>query len=92
MSLNLITRRQVNAKLAAGAKIDRVAKEFNLPSQVSPGENWTAKAIDGSVSVEFSHPPDWKALGVNPTDIDPLRYQIKLVDRSASMNFDRCGF
>jgi hypothetical protein len=73
--------RQVKAKLAAGQKIDRVAKEFKLPSQVCPGENWTAKAKDGSVSIEFSHPPDWKALGVNSTNIEPLTYKIKPVDR-----------
>jgi hypothetical protein len=73
--------RQVKAKLAAGEKLDRVAKEFNLPSQVCPGENWTAKAKDGAVSIEFSHPPDWKALGVKPDRIEPLTYKIKPVDR-----------
>jgi hypothetical protein len=73
--------RQVKAKLAAGEKVDRVAKEFNLPSQVCPGENWTAKAKDGSVSIEFTHPPDWKALGVQPDRIEPLTYKIKPVDR-----------
>jgi hypothetical protein len=73
--------RQVKAKLVAGEKVDRVAKEFNLPSQVCPGENWTAKAKDGAVSIEFSHPPDWKALGVHPNNIDPLTYKIKPVDR-----------
>jgi hypothetical protein len=66
---------------AVGEKVDRVAKEFNLPSQVCPGENWTAKAKDGAVSIEFSHPPDWKALGVHPDNIDPLTYKIKPVDR-----------
>jgi hypothetical protein len=30
--------RQVKAKLAAGEKVDRVAKDFNSPSQVCPGE------------------------------------------------------
>jgi hypothetical protein len=73
--------RQVKAKLVAGEKVDRVAKEFNLPSQVCPGENWTAKARDGAVSIEFSHPPDWKALGVKPDRIEPLTYKIKPVDR-----------
>jgi hypothetical protein len=73
--------RQLKAKLAVGEKVDRVAKEFNLPSQVCPGETWTAKAKDGAVSIEFSHPPDWKALGVNSTNIEPLTYKIKPVDR-----------
>ncbi len=73
--------RQVKAKLAAGEKVEVVAQEFNLPSQVCSGENWTAKAKDGAVSVEFSHPPDWKALGVKPDRIEPLTYKIKPVDR-----------
>ncbi len=73
--------RQVKAKLATEEKIDRVAKEFNLPSQVCPGENWTAKAKDGAVSIEFSHSPDWKALGVHPDNIEPLTYKIKPIDR-----------
>jgi hypothetical protein len=73
--------RQVKAKLAAGEKVDRVAKEFKLPSQVCPGENWTARAKDGAVSIEFSHPPDWNALGVHPTDIVPMTHKIKPVDR-----------
>jgi hypothetical protein len=73
--------RQVKAKLAAEEKIDRVAKEFKLPSQVCPGENWTAQAKDGSVSIEFSHPPDWKALGVHPNNIEPLTYKVKPIDR-----------
>jgi hypothetical protein len=73
--------RQVKAKLAAGGKVDRVAKEFKLPSQVCPGENWTAKAKDGAVSIEFSHPPNWNALGVHPTDIVPMTYKIKPVNR-----------
>jgi hypothetical protein len=70
--------RQVKAKLAAGEKVDRVAEDFNIPSQVCPGEQWTAKATDGSVNISFSHPPDWKALGVNNiVDIEPLTYKIK---------------
>jgi hypothetical protein len=72
--------RKVKAKLAAGQKIDLVASEFNLPSQVCPGEKWTAKVAGGSVQIEFSHPPDWNALGVHPTDIDPLAYTIKPID------------
>ena len=71
--------KQIKTKLAAGQNVYRVAKEFNLPSQVCPSEKWTAKAIDGAVSIEFSHPPDWKALGVHPDNIDPLTYKIKPV-------------
>ncbi|WP_310488279.1 hypothetical protein [Chamaesiphon sp. VAR_69_metabat_338] len=73
--------RQVKAKLAAGENVDLVAKDFNLPSKVCSGENWTAKAKDGAVSIEFSHPPDWKALGVSPKNIEPLTYKVKPIDR-----------
>jgi hypothetical protein len=73
--------RQVKAKLAAGKKVEVVAKDFNIPSQVCSGENWIAKAKDGAVSIEFSHPPDWKALGVNPNNIEPLTYKVKPIDR-----------
>jgi hypothetical protein len=73
--------RQVKAKLIAGEKVDRVAKDFNIQSQVCPGEQWTAKATDRAVNISFSHPPDWKALGVNnPVDIDPLTYTIKPIE------------
>jgi hypothetical protein len=75
--------RQVKAKLAAGEKVDRVAKELSIPSQVCPGEKWTAQSTDGAVNISFSHPPDWKALGVNNVvDIEPLTYKIKPVDRN----------
>jgi hypothetical protein len=75
--------RQVKAKLAAGEKVDQVADELNIPSQVCPGEKWTAKATDGAVNLSFSHPPDWKALGVNNVvDIEPLVYKIKPLDRN----------
>jgi hypothetical protein len=74
------TIRQVKAKLAAGEKVDRVAKDFNIQSQVCPGEQWTARFTDGSVHISFSHPPDWKALGVNNVDIDPLTYTIKPIE------------
>jgi hypothetical protein len=77
------TIRQVKAKLAAGEKVNRVAEDFNIPSQVCPGEKWTAKATDGAVNLSFSHPPDWKALGVNNSvNIDPLKYKIKPLDRN----------
>lgn len=76
------TIRQVKYKLASGQKVELVAKEFNIPSQVCPGENWTAKTKDGSINIAFSHPPDWQALGVNnPVDIEPLTYTIKSIDR-----------
>jgi hypothetical protein len=75
--------RQVKTKLAAGEKVDRVAEELNIPSQVCHGEKWTAKAVDKAVNISFSHPPDWKALGVNNSvDIEPLTYKIKPLDRN----------
>jgi hypothetical protein len=74
--------RQIKAKLAAGEKIDRVANEFNSRSTICPGEKWTAKATDGGVSIEFSHPPEWKTLDVNnPLDVEPLKYTVKSIDR-----------
>jgi hypothetical protein len=76
------TIRQVKSQLASGQKAELVATEFNIPSQVCPGEKWTAKTKNGSVNIAFSHPPDWKALGVNnPVDIEPLTYTIKSIDR-----------
>ncbi len=75
--------RQVKAKLAAGERVDRVAKDFNIPSQVCPGEQWTAQSTAGAVNLSFSHPPDWKALGVNNVvDVEPLTYRIKPLDRN----------
>ncbi|WP_310481797.1 hypothetical protein [Chamaesiphon sp. VAR_48_metabat_403] len=74
--------RQVKSQLASGQKVELATKEFNMPSKVCPGENWTAKSQDGAVNIAFSHPPDWQALGVNnPVDIDPLAYTIKPIDR-----------
>jgi hypothetical protein len=70
--------RQVKAKLAAEKKADLVAKDFNIASKVCPGERWNVKVTDGAVSIEFSHPPDWKALGINnPVDIETLTYKIR---------------
>ncbi len=75
--------RQVKAKLAAGEKADLVARDFQLQSQVCPGEKWTAKAADGSVNIGFSHPPDWKALGMsNSTKGESLTYTIKPVAKT----------
>ena len=74
--------RQVKAKLAAGKNADLAVKEFNLPSKVCQGEKWIAKATDGSVNITFSHPPNWKALGMNnPAKSDSLTYTIKSIDR-----------
>lgn len=73
--------RQVKTKLAAGQNVDRVAADFSIQSKVCPGEKWTAQSTDGSVNISFSHPPDWKALGVNNSvDIDPLTYTIKPIE------------
>jgi hypothetical protein len=74
------TIRQVKTKLAAGEKVDQVVQEFNIPSKVCPGEQWTAKANDGNITIEFSHPPNWQALGIHPDNIDPLTYTIKLIE------------
>ena len=70
--------RAFKAKLAAGQKIDLIAKDFQLQSQVCPGEQWTAKATDGSVQIAFSHPPNWKDLGISSsTKSESLTYTIK---------------
>jgi hypothetical protein len=75
--------RQAKAQLAAGQNVDLVAKNFKLQSQVCPGEQWTAKATDGSVNVAFSHSPDWKALGMsNSTKSESLTYIIKLIAKT----------
>jgi hypothetical protein len=70
--------REVKAKLASGENIDLVARGFNLPSKVCPGEKWTATATNGAVEIAFSHPPDWKALSTtSSTSVEPLSYKIK---------------
>jgi hypothetical protein len=79
--------RQIKAKLATGEKVDLAAREFNVRSTICPGEQWTAKTTDGAVTIEFSHPPDWKALGAsNSNDIEPLMYKIKSIDTSTIGN------
>jgi hypothetical protein len=75
--------RQVKARLAAGEKIDLVTKEFNLRSQVCSGENWSAIANDGAITISLSHPPNWKDLeSTFLTDSHPMTYKINLVDRN----------
>jgi hypothetical protein len=76
-----ITR--LKAQLAAGGKINLVARKFNLPSKVCPGEQWTATVNNGAVEIAFSHPPDWKVLNTTRSAyVEPLTYRIKLIDRN----------
>ncbi len=75
--------RQIKAKLAAGQKVDLVAKDFNLQSKVCPGEQWTATATNNSINIAFSHPPNWKALGIsNATKSESLTYTIKAIAKT----------
>jgi hypothetical protein len=75
--------KHLKAQLAAGIKIDLVAREFNLPSKICPGEQWTATASNGAVEIAFSHPPDWKVLNTTSSAyVEKLTYKIKPVDRN----------
>jgi hypothetical protein len=75
--------RQIKAKLASEKNIDLVARGFNLPSKVCPGEQWTATVNNGAVEIAFSHPPDWKVLNTTSSAyVEPLTYRIKLIDRN----------
>jgi hypothetical protein len=70
--------RQIKSQLGAGQQIDKVASEFKLGSKTCPGEQWTAKVQDGGVEVSFSHPPNWKALGMEEKyNLDRFTYLIK---------------
>jgi hypothetical protein len=70
--------RQIKSQLGAGQPIYKVASEFKLGSKTCPGEQWTAKVKDGSVEVSFSHPPNWKALGMEEKyNLDRFTYLIK---------------
>lgn len=75
--------RQVKAKLAAGKKVDLVAKDFNFQSKVCPGEQWTATSANGSVNITFSHPPNWNALGIrNAKASESLTYSVKSIAKT----------
>jgi hypothetical protein len=69
--------RQIKSHLRSGESIDRVANEFKLASQACPGEQWLAKGKDGSVAISLSHPPNWKALGMDEKlNLDRFTYKI----------------
>ncbi len=77
--------RQIKSELSAGQQIDTVAIGFKLGSKTCPGEQWTAKVKDGGVEVAFSHPPNWKALGMDEkNNIDRFTYLIKSKANQAS--------
>jgi hypothetical protein len=67
--------RQVRTKFAAGQKAAQIASEFNLPSQVCLGEKWSAQAKNNFITISFSHPPNWQALGMQ-SSFDRLIYTI----------------
>jgi hypothetical protein len=70
--------RQIKSQLGTGQQIDKIASEFNVGSKACSGEHWTAKVKDGGVEVSFSHPPDWKALGMEEKyNLDRFTYLIK---------------
>jgi hypothetical protein len=74
--------RQIKAKLATGQTADLVAKEFKFQSQVCAGEQWTATATDGAVTLAFSHLSDRRAvLYIDGSNLIKPTYKIKSVDR-----------
>ncbi len=69
--------RQIKSQISSGESIDKIADEFKLSSQACPGEQWLAKGKDGSVAISLSHPPNWKALGMDEKgNIDRFTYKI----------------
>ena len=74
--------RQIKAKLATGQTADLVAKEFKVQSQVCAGEQWTATAADGSVTLALSHLSDRRAvLYIDGSNLLKPTYKIKQIDR-----------
>jgi hypothetical protein len=74
--------RQIKAKLATGQKVDLVAKEFKVQSQVCAGEQWTAIATDGAVMLAFSHLSDLRAvLYIDGSNLIKPTYKIKPLDK-----------
>jgi hypothetical protein len=74
--------RQIKAKLATGQTADLVAKEFKFQSQVCAGEQWTATATDGAVTLAFSHLSDRRAvLYIDGSNLIKPTYKIKSIDR-----------
>jgi hypothetical protein len=69
--------RQIKSQMHSGESIDQVANEFKLASQACPGEQWLAKSKGGSVAISLSHPPNWKALGMDEKlNLDRFTYKI----------------
>jgi hypothetical protein len=74
--------RKIKAKLATGQKVDLVAKESKVQSQVCAGEQWTATATDGAVMLAFSHLSDLRAvLYIDGSNLIKSTYKIKPLDK-----------
>jgi hypothetical protein len=74
--------RQIKAKLATGQTADLVAKEFKVQSQVCAGEQWTATAIDGAVTLAISHLSDrGSVMYIDGSNLIKPTYKIKTIDR-----------
>jgi hypothetical protein len=74
--------RQIKAKLATGQTADLITKEFKVQSQVCAGEQWTATAKDGAVTLTFSHLSDRRAvLYIDGSNVVKPTYKIKPIDR-----------
>jgi hypothetical protein len=68
--------REIQTSLNSGKIVAQVAKDFAKESQICPGEKWTAQAQDNTITISFSHPPNWKALKVSDKSIIPTTYKI----------------
>jgi hypothetical protein len=74
--------RQIKAKLATGQTADLVAKEFKVQSQVCAGEQWTATATDGAVTLAISRLSDLGAvMYIDGSNLIKPTYKIKPIDR-----------
>jgi hypothetical protein len=74
--------RQIKTKLATGQTADLVAKEFKVQSQVCVGEQWTATATDGAVTLAISHLSDLRAvMYIDGSNLIKPTYKIKKPDR-----------
>jgi hypothetical protein len=69
--------RQIKSQIRSGGAIDRIASDFKLASQACPGEQWLTEGKDGSITIFLSHPPNWKALGIDEkNNVDRFIYKI----------------
>jgi hypothetical protein len=77
--------REIQTSLNSGKIVAQVAKNFAKESQICPGEKWTAQAQDNTITISFSHPPNWKALKVSDKSIIPTTYKILARTKKASI-------